>query len=390
MVTALLDGRQTGYVVSDKRMTRFLDRMPSRRAGAPGRVPPFVRSGGLRPWTRFAALALLLTAALVASSAARADDPASLRSEAEQLRAQTTGLAAQAHTVLLELYALETRLAGAEARLAALRSKQARLEDEEASARRQLEIARRSLHSAERGLARRLQTLYVEGEVDPLAVLLGAESLDEALSALDGLGRMADLDVSILAQVRRARGQHRRSLKVLEARQAELEEVVDAAAAERAALAGARAERAAYLADLERRQALNAAAIGRLTSQAAAAEQRGAVESSGPAPTPVSAPAPAPAPAPTGPPAPGTRMTVSSTGYCLRGRTSTGIPTGWGVVAVDPAVIPLGTRMTIPGYGDGVAADTGSAVRGAMIDVWFPTCSQALAWGRKTVTITIH
>ena len=65
-------------------------------------------------------------------------------------------------------------------------------------------------------------------------------------------------------------------------------------------------------------------------------------------------------------------MTVSSTGYCLRGRTSTGIPTGWGVVAVDPAVIPLGTRMTIPGYGEGVAADTGSAVRGAMIDVWFP------------------
>ena len=83
-------------------------------------------------------------------------------------------------------------------------------------------------------------------------------------------------------------------------------------------------------------------------------------------------------------------MTVSSTGYCLRGRTSTGIPTGWGVVAVDPSVIPLGTRMTIPGYGEGVAADTGSAVRGAMIDVWFPTCSQALEWGRKTITMTIH
>jgi 3D (Asp-Asp-Asp) domain-containing protein/peptidoglycan hydrolase CwlO-like protein len=347
-----------------------------------------VRSGGLRPWTRFAALSFVLTAALVASQAARADDPASLRSEAEQLRAESTGLAAEAHSVLLELYALETRLAGAEARLAALRNKQAELEDEEASARRQLTIARSSLRSAEHGLAKRLQTLYVEGEVDPLAILLGAESLDEALSALEGLGRMADQDVSILGQVRRARTKLRRSLAALKERQADLAAIVDEAAAQRAALANARAERAGYLADLERRQALNDATITRLTSQAAAAEQRGAEEASGVAtPTPVSAPAPT---APTGPPAPGTRMTVSSTGYCLRGRTSTGIPTGWGVVAVDPAVIPLGTRMTIPGYGEGVAADTGSAVRGAMIDVWFPSCSQALAWGRRTITITIH
>ena len=360
--------------------------MAPRQAVAAGRVPPFVRSGGLRPWTRYAALALLFTAALIASSAARADDPASLRSEAERLRAQSTGLAAQAHTVLLELYALETQLAGAEARLAALRSKQARLEDEEASARRHLAIARSSLRAAERGLARRLQTLYVEGEVDPLAVLLGAESLDDALTALDGLGRVADQDVSILNQVRRARGQLKRSLQALKERQAALDEVVDDAAAQRAALAGARAERAGYLAGLEQQKALNDAAIARLTGQAAAAERKGAEEASGGggAPTPVSAPAP------TGPPSPGTRMTVSSTGYCLRGRTSTGIPTGWGVVAVDPAVIPLGTRMTIPGYGEGVAADTGSAVRGAMIDVWFPTCSQALEWGRKTVTITIQ
>jgi 3D (Asp-Asp-Asp) domain-containing protein/peptidoglycan hydrolase CwlO-like protein len=346
-----------------------------------------VRSGGLRPWTRYAALALLLTAALIASSTARADDPASLRSEAERLRAQSTGLAAQAHTVLLELYALETQLAGAEARLAALRSKQARLEDEESSARRELAVARSSLRAAERGLARRLQTLYVEGEVDPLAVLLGAESLDDALTALDGLGHVADQDVSILNQVRRARSRLKRSLQALKERQAALDEVVDDAAAQRAALAGARAERAGYLAGLEQQKALNDAAIARLTGQAAAAEQKGAEEASGGgggAPTPVSAPAP------TGPPSPGTRMTVSSTGYCLRGRTSTGIPTGWGVVAVDPAVIPLGTRMTIPGYGEGVAADTGSAVRGAMIDVWFPTCSQALEWGRKTVTITIQ
>ena len=81
---------------------------------------------------------------------------------------------------------------------------------------------------------------------------------------------------------------------------------------------------------------------------------------------------------------------MSSTGYSLPGRTATGIPVGWGVVAVDPSLIPLGTRLTIPGYGEAVAADTGSSVRGASIDLWFPTLAQARAWGRRTVTITIH
>ena len=83
-------------------------------------------------------------------------------------------------------------------------------------------------------------------------------------------------------------------------------------------------------------------------------------------------------------------ITVTATGYSLPGHTATGLPVGPGIVAVDPSVIPLGTRMTIPGYGEGVAADTGSAVQGLTIDLWFPTLADALAWGRRTVTITLH
>ena len=82
-------------------------------------------------------------------------------------------------------------------------------------------------------------------------------------------------------------------------------------------------------------------------------------------------------------------MTVYATGYCLRGTTATGLPVGPGVVAVDPTVIPLGTRMTIPGYGEGVAADTGGAIKGARIDVWLASCTEAAGFGR-TVTITFH
>jgi 3D (Asp-Asp-Asp) domain-containing protein len=66
------------------------------------------------------------------------------------------------------------------------------------------------------------------------------------------------------------------------------------------------------------------------------------------------------------------------------------MPVGRGVVAVDPSVIPLGSRMRIPGYGNGVAADVGSGIKGAVIDLWFPTYAECAAWGRRTVTITIY
>ena len=81
---------------------------------------------------------------------------------------------------------------------------------------------------------------------------------------------------------------------------------------------------------------------------------------------------------------------MTATAYTLAGHTATGAPVGYGVVAVDPSVIPLGTRMTIPGYGEGVAADTGGAIQGAVIDLWFPTAAEAANWGRRTVTITLH
>ena len=83
-------------------------------------------------------------------------------------------------------------------------------------------------------------------------------------------------------------------------------------------------------------------------------------------------------------------ITVSATGYSLGGSTATGLPVGWGVAAVDPSVIPLGTHMTVPGYGEAIAADTGGAIVGATIDLWFPTTAQAMAWGRRIVTISLH
>jgi 3D (Asp-Asp-Asp) domain-containing protein len=81
---------------------------------------------------------------------------------------------------------------------------------------------------------------------------------------------------------------------------------------------------------------------------------------------------------------------VEATGYTHTGsRTATGTYPKRGTIAVDPSVIPLGTKMYIPGYGYGVAEDTGGAVNGHIIDLFFETRAEALKWGRRTVTIKI-
>jgi len=59
------------------------------------------------------------------------------------------------------------------------------------------------------------------------------------------------------------------------------------------------------------------------------------------------------------------------------------------VIAVDPNVIPLGSKVYVEGYGTAIAADTGGAIKGNRIDVLVPNNSDAQNWGRKTVTVKV-
>lgn len=97
-------------------------------------------------------------------------------------------------------------------------------------------------------------------------------------------------------------------------------------------------------------------------------------------------------------PAGGKEMYVNSTAYTAScngcsGNTATGINLKANpnvkVIAVDPSVIPLGTKVYVEGYGYAVAADTGSAIKGNKIDVFFANHSDAYRWGRKSVKIKI-
>jgi len=82
-------------------------------------------------------------------------------------------------------------------------------------------------------------------------------------------------------------------------------------------------------------------------------------------------------------------VATAYTAHCsgCSGTTASGRPAGHGIVAVDPRVIPLGTRMFIPGYGPAVAGDTGGAIRGRRIDLGFNSDADAYRFGRRPVTV---
>lgn len=320
-----------------------------------------------------AAVCVAVFAALQLPAASGADSPSRLQQRAETLRAQNGSLSAQAQSAWLSSVTLGTRLEQTQAALVRLRARTQTIAGQRAEATHSLQLARRTLAVSQQRLAERLRVLYEQGDTDPMAVLVGAKSIDEAISGLENLHRIAGQDRRVIDQAESARARLTRATRRLASQEARARQAEEATAASIAALEVARRERAAMLGSLTATRSSNSATISSLESRA-----RELTASQGRTTRP------------TAPVAGERSITVTATGYALRGTTATGVAVAYGIVAVDPNVIPLGTRMTVPGYGEGVAADTGGAVRGARIDLWFPTRAEALAWGTRTVTITLH
>ncbi|WP_291563157.1 MULTISPECIES: 3D domain-containing protein [unclassified Clostridium] len=92
-------------------------------------------------------------------------------------------------------------------------------------------------------------------------------------------------------------------------------------------------------------------------------------------------------------------LTMSSTAYTADRGDDNGVaaigvecvrdPDGYSTIAVDPRIIPLGTKVYVEGYGYAIAQDTGGAIKGNIIDVYFNTYNEMINWGRRTVNVYI-
>ena len=86
-----------------------------------------------------------------------------------------------------------------------------------------------------------------------------------------------------------------------------------------------------------------------------------------------------------------------ATGYCPcpictgsgNGITAIGLKAKRGIVAVDPSVIPMGSRLYVSGYGEAIAGDVGGKIKKNRIDLCFNTHQEALQWGKRWVTVEI-
>jgi len=340
-------------------------------------VPALVRGPGrgLRALSCVVFAGAAVCATLPAGGSA--ESSGELERRADALRAENAELQAGAQSTAAGLVAIEQRLAQTRAELAAFQANASQVKARRQGVANELGIARSALRLTQRALARRLQAVYEQGDADTLALLLGAGSLDAALDAIETMDLAATQDEELIAKARFASKRLVRLAQRLADRERELQQLAAARAAAAASLADARAERLQTIAAVRSTSKSNSARIAELDARA-----RGLA----------AVPAPSAA-APLLPPSPavGVRsLTVVATGYALPGHTASGSPVGWGAVAVDPSVIPLGSRLNVPGYGLGVAADTGGAIRGARIDLWFPSVAQAHTWGSRLVTVTVY
>jgi 3D (Asp-Asp-Asp) domain-containing protein len=305
--------------------------------------------------------------------------------------ARLASLVATERSALLELYAAESTVARARAEAGRLERRRLAFVASLERTREHLAIVRASLEATNGRIATLLRRLYTDGAAEPVAVLLGARSFSGMLAGIDELERATLRNRDLAARARTYAALLREKLAGLARARTQLEAAERRAGSALGASAAAADARRATIARIRTRRHLTEARLAQLDARAKAA-QRTSVRLSrvtSPRRVPPEAAATTARAATVG--AAGTRtLVVDAVAYHLPGRTASGLPVGVGVIAVDPAVIPLGTRVFVPGYGHAVAADVGSAIRGAIIDLWVPSTAAALAWGRRTVTITVY
>jgi 3D (Asp-Asp-Asp) domain-containing protein len=82
----------------------------------------------------------------------------------------------------------------------------------------------------------------------------------------------------------------------------------------------------------------------------------------------------------------------SATAYCLPGKTASGRMVARGIIAADPRILPLGTRVMISAgkwSGEYLVADVGGGIKGRKIDIWVPNVNEARQIGRRNIKLTV-
>ncbi|MHB1391398.1 MAG: 3D domain-containing protein [Thermoleophilia bacterium] len=293
------------------------------------------------------------------------------------LQAQSSELDASYQQSLADLVAVNAEVDRTNAEIQTATQRRDEIQAQSQADQKLLNEVQSQLTAQQTSLEKRLLSTYKSDDIGYLEVVLGAGNFSDFLNRVDMVSLIAEDDRQLIASVQDTKKSVENKLTLLSQQQAELAALVDQLSSAQQNLLDAQARQQRVTDSIKSRMQDNQNMLAQLQAQAATIETNinNIQNNSGGGTSP--------------PPAGGSSITVTATAYCLGGTTATGMPVGRGIIAVDPRVIPLGSRVHVSGYGDAIAADTGGAIQGNRIDVWLP-CNEAYDWGVRTVTITVY
>ncbi len=297
---------------------------------------------------------------------------------------------------VVDLLMLDSRLTTSKGHVAEAEQALHALDSDITTATAARDRARSDLEATRARLSTRLRATYKARGLGWLELLAGSANFNQLVLRIGALGRIFEAEDSLAHQIETARDASVRTEADLRAARVAQEAKLREARQARDELARVRTDQAALVARLGGRlqeaQAAANAAQARMDAINRDAQSQSPPSRATPTTRPSEGRGDTTAPTTSRPDASrphGRQFEAKVTAYALPGTTATGVSVRYGIIAVDPRVIPLGTRLYVPGYGEGIAADTGGDIKGNWIDVWLPSEAQALDWGVKHLTVTI-
>ncbi|WP_329604011.1 3D domain-containing protein [Clostridium hydrogenum] len=258
----------------------------------------------------------------------------------------------------------------------------------------QLKATENKLKDQQYLLQKRVRAMYMNDNSSYLQILLSSKNFSDFLSNVNTITSVMNYDNNIVSNVQTERknllnekeslnSENQKLMSLKASNESILSNLSSDIKQEKTLLASANEKEKTLIA---KQQAEAAAAAAAKAKAAAIAAQKNSTVASSVAVTNVSILA--------GPASARKTISVVATAYSDNGYTSNGMqttrnPGGYSTIAVDPSVIPINSKVYVQGYGYAIAADTGSAIRGDRIDLYFPTNTECENWGARTVTVTI-
>lgn len=291
----------------------------------------------------------------------------------------------QEASLLADLVAHETKSHQNRQELEGLRTKLSSTRSELAKIHESIENAQQDLSQKKGTLKTRLANIYMESRFVNLDYILSCKDIATLLSRLDYLNLIAKQDAELVQKVESKKHYLEQAGVRIEREKRSLFELESNCETKQAELNRIKSEKETLLETIKNQQLESEESLKDL--QAKAIQIRTKMNKL----QPTSSSTPPSRATPRG----SLRMLASAYCPCSRccgkssGTTATGLPAGKGVIAVDPKVIPLGSKLYISEYGEAIAGDIGGKIKGNRIDLGFASHGQAMAWGKRWVVVEI-